>query len=103
VYSLLHGTERLLVDHDRVGVLRPTRHIPCAQQTEVAAASAGADVPAAAAAGDVVLVDKPEWKTVDRWLHVGTRLMSFITRLVGQKPHPNFALSLYSNFIKFGF
>lgn len=51
LYSLLHGTERLIVDHDRVGVLRPTRGVRMRPDAEPE--------------------DKPQWRSIDRWLHVG--------------------------------
>lgn len=48
VFRRIHQTDKLWVDHDRIGVMRPTIHIKF---------------------GDEYL-DMPEWKTIDRWLHI---------------------------------
>jgi ectoine hydroxylase-related dioxygenase (phytanoyl-CoA dioxygenase family) len=48
-YKILFQTERIYVDHDRIGVMRPTKNIPFS---------------------DGVVADKPDWKTADRWIHL---------------------------------
>jgi hypothetical protein len=47
-FTAVLGDERLIVDHDRLGVMRPTVAVP------------GADGP----------VDHPDWRTRARWLHL---------------------------------
>eukprot|EP00755_Sulcionema_specki_P035131 Sspe_Gene.21434::Locus_8035_Transcript_1_1_Confidence_1.000_Length_1101::g.21434::m.21434 len=47
-YCSLFGTEKLWVDHDRLGVMRPTRNIRFPDGT---------------------VQDRPKWKTISNWLH----------------------------------
>lgn len=49
-FSMIFGTEKLWVDHDRLGIMRPTKGIVFPNSNEP--------------------VDKPAWRTIERWLHL---------------------------------
>lgn len=49
-YRTVLGQDDLIVDHDRIGVMRPTRNVCYKDGT--------------------IKEDVPEWRTMDRWLHL---------------------------------
>jgi len=49
-YSIVLNSDKLWVDHDRLGALRPTKNIIFDESSPP--------------------VDKPEWRTIDKWLHL---------------------------------
>jgi hypothetical protein len=53
VFTSIFGQEELWVDHDRMGVLRPTKNIPIKQVD-----------------GSTSPIDRSDWKTITGWLHV---------------------------------
>jgi len=74
-YSILFQTPELIVDHDRLGVLRPTKKVPFPD----------------------VEKDMPEWKTIDKWLHLDSNPITGICGLAGFNYYETY-INLEENF-----
>lgn len=63
-YKIVLKSNKLLVDHDRVGVMRPTKNVKFPNGEEK---------------------DVPEWKTIERWLHLDSNPIEGLCSLAGFK------------------